>query len=243
MLNDCILFALTPVMILFGPPGSGKGTFSQYLKEHYDYSHLSIGDALRNEVVRQTKLGREIEEKIKKGEYIDPKIVHDILAEHVRNFQKQNIPFILDGFGQNPEDAKFMENLLREIDLFNQTMIVYLQASDAACCNRIKDRMICALCGHVYNAATVKPISEEICDLCGGELKRRLNDGEEVTMKRLKHHRDGVEGYYKEALSLFPSIIYDANSPVEACYQFCDQIAQQAKNFPEDSLAFTSEFK
>ena len=231
------------MIILFGPPGSGKGTFSQYLKASYDYSHLSIGDALRNEVDSQTELGRKIEEKIKNGEFIDPKIVHAILAEHVRNFQMQRTPFILDGFGRNQEDMKFMESFLKEMNLFDQTMIVYLQASDAMCSDRIKERIVCDLCGHVYNAVTAKPISEESCDLCGGKLKHRLNDGNEVTMKRLKLHRDYVEKLYGEALSIFPFIIYDANLPLEQCYQFCDRIAQSAKNFPGDSRTFAGAFE
>lgn len=238
-----LFFAIIPVILLFGPPGAGKGTFSQHLKENYGYNHLSIGDLLRSEVEKGTELGLQIEEKIRRGDYIDPRIVHTLLDEQVRIFQQDKTPFILDGFVQNKEDVQAMAKFFKETRLFDQTVIVYLQASDETCQYRIKNRWICRECGHVYNFELARPAIWKKCDLCGCELTQRINDQAEVTLKRLRNHRNNVEGYYKEALSLFPSIYYDANLPLQACAQFCDSFAAFAQSFPGDSISFAEEFR
>lgn len=214
------LIALDPILILVGPPGSGKGTFSQHLKEHYGYRHVSIGDLLRKEVARQTELGKQIGEIIQRGDFIDPQIVRTLLDALISDYAIEKRALILDGFGRNEGDIEYMYSLLLEKNLLPQTLYIYLEAPDAVCASRIANRLICPGCGHVYNASLKTP-----CDLCGASLEFRFGDSPEVVLKRLKQHRESFENYFKKGLILFPSILYHATSSLEECLIFYDRLA------------------
>lgn len=221
------LSALNPVIFLIGPPGSGKGTFSQYLKENYHYNHVSIGDLLRLEIERETELGKEIKETVARGDYIHPDIIHALLTKNIEQLQKEGKPFILDGFGQNEGDVEKIYSLLDKASLLSRTFVLYLEAPDEVCLQRIAGRSICMKCGHVYNANTAKPTDENRCDLCGIPLKTKLNDSLETAKKRLLHHRACVETYYLLATSLFPSIVFDTNKSIEECLLFYDKLVHE----------------
>lgn len=236
------LFALDPLIILVGPPGSGKGAFSQYLEGNYGYNHISIGDILRREIDMQTELGCEIEEIVRRGDYIDPQIINVLLAKNVVKYQAEEKPFILDGFGQNKGDVERMQKLLEETGLIPRTFVMYLETSDAVCQERIANRLVCSGCGHVYNKVTAKPTVAGICDGCGMALKARTGDTPEVILKRLIHYRDCVEKYNKAAAFLFPSIIYESDGSFEECALFYDNLAKEAMSWNEDSSSFVREF-
>lgn len=236
------IFAFDPVIILVGPPGAGKGTFSQHLKEKYDYNHICVGDILRNEIKEQTILGREIEEVVKKGDYVNPQIVHTLLTKNITRCQTEGKPFILDGFGQNQGDIETLQKLLEETGLLNRTYLLYLKASDEVCRNRILNRSICLNCGHVYNTATAKPQIQETCDNCGTTLQIKINDTSEVIAKRLKHYREHIEQFYEAALSKFPALVYDSSGSCETCIFFYDTLAREASS-NTDAISFVQKIK
>ncbi len=233
------LFAFEPLIILIGPPGSGKGTCSQHLKERYGYQHVSIGDLLRKEVAMQTELGSQIEEIVRRGDFIDSKIVHLLLAHIVTNPEVGKHPLILDGFTRNPDDVPFMRDLFKAMRLMPRTFILYLEAPDATCLERVAYRSVCAHCGHVYHEIWAKPSNAGHCDLCGSRTQTRINDTKEVILKRLHHHRNCIESYYQEALAEFPSILLDTSGSLEECLDFYDQLALIAASSKIDSSEFT----
>ncbi len=237
------LSALTPIIILIGPPGSGKGTCSQYLKERYDYQHVSIGDLLRKEVAMQTELGCQIEETIKRGDFIDPSIVHFLLAQSVLDIKTEQEPLILDGFARNADDVPFMQNLFKTLCFMPRTFILHLTATDATCLERIAYRSVCTNCGHVYHKLWAQPIDGSHCDLCGQLVQARMNDTEAVTLKRLRHHRNTIESYYEKALDAFPAIVFDASGPLEDCLSFYDHLALTLASSSADSSDFVEEFQ
>lgn len=223
------LSAFEPAVVLIGPPGAGKGTFSQYLKKNYGYKHISIGDLLRGEVEKQTPLGLQIEEAIKKGEYIDPSLVWIILETTIRDCQQEHVAFILDAFGQNEGEMEEIRRLFEKYDLLDRAITVFLDADDALCESRIQGRLICSGCGQVYNILTNKPLLEGRCDYCDNALQRRLNDTPEVIVKRIKNYRENIQQRQEIALQLFPFLMMNTNQPMEQCIAFYEWFAQNCK--------------
>lgn len=234
------LFAFDPFIILVGPPGSGKGTLSQHLKINYGYHHISIGDVLRYEVDMQTDLGLSIEKLIKSGDYVDSKIIHTILANNIKKYLSE--PLILDGFGRNKEDVDVIHQLLIETGQTDRTLVIYLEALDQVCQERISHRLVCSGCGFVYNSETAKPQIHERCNLCGMTLKSRLNDTTEIIMKRIQNYRENVASSYQYAASLFPTIMYHSNGSCEECTHFYDSFSREAAKSDTDSVTFVKSF-
>lgn len=232
------LLGFDPVIILIGPPGGGKGSFSQYLKENYGYIHISIGDILRQEIELQTELGCRIKEIVRRGDYIDPQIINELFAKKIKQFYLEERPMILDGFGQNEGDLAVIQSQLEEAGLISRTFVLYLQASDEICFERITNRLVCLSCGHVYNVITAAPEASNQCNHCGKELKTKINDTPKVILKRLRHYRETIEKYYKEAMSLFPSFVYNTSGSFEECSHFYDRLVLETQKSKTDARTF-----
>ncbi len=105
-------------IILFGPPGAGKGTQSQHLVQCYNYIQISTGDLLRNEIKKNTNLGKEILSKIDIGEFVDDKIVNSLIGEIVSNKDYHN-KIIFDGYPRNKSQVKNLDKIMSK---FNKTI-------------------------------------------------------------------------------------------------------------------------
>lgn len=218
LLISNFLISLEPVIVLIGPPGCGKGTFSQYLKENYAFDHVSAGDIVREEVDKKSAIGLEIADIVKRGNYIDSKIMHALMAAKICEIQQSGKPFIIDGFIRNEEDITFLCEQLADADLAANTLILYFNAPDETCKQRIMHRIVCPQCKHVYNTLTCPPKSEGFCDICSSELRLRVNDMPGAIEKRIYSYRNHIESKYKLLLSLFPYIYYDTNNSLEKCF-------------------------
>ena len=98
-------------IILFGPPGAGKGTQSQYLVKNYNYIQISTGDLLRNEIKKNTDLGKEILAKIDIGDFVNNEIVNSLIDEIVSNKNYHN-KLIFDGYPRNISQAENLDNIM-----------------------------------------------------------------------------------------------------------------------------------
>ena len=108
-------------IILFGPPGAGKGTQAQFIVKKYNYFQLSTGNLLREEVKLNTSLGAEIEKLISNGKFVSDKIVNTLLRQSISNLRFRD-RIIFDGYPRNVEQAKNLELILAE---FDQTIAPY----------------------------------------------------------------------------------------------------------------------
>lgn len=236
------LFSFDATILVFGPPGSGKGTFSQYLKENYRYNHISAGDLVRQEIDKKTAIGRSIEERVKRGEFIDSSIMHELIRCKVLEYKDAGRPFIIDGFGRTQEDMQFLYTLLTSLDLLNNTFVLFLESPDEVCKERIMHRSLCSQCGHVYNTITSPPCLAERCDRCSGRLKQRLNDTPLVIEKRLKEYRTFTEGNYRKGLLFFPSLFYRTDKHLEELETWYANLADHIHAFQGNAKGFIEAF-
>jgi adenylate kinase len=168
-------------IILFGPPGAGKGTQAQFIVKKHNYFQLSTGNLLREEVKLKTSLGNEIEKLISSGEFVSDVIVNALLKQSIRNLKFRD-RIIFDGYPRNVAQAKNLEKILGE---FNQAIghIIFLNVSKDIIEKRIMGRMTCDKCNMTLN----KFFNKEQIEMhpCGKEfLKKRKDDNFNVIITR-----------------------------------------------------------
>lgn len=232
------LYTLEPVIILLGPPGSGKGSFSQMVKEKYHYGHISAGDLLRQEIEKQSAIGKEIEAIVAKGDFIDKGIMKTLLSIQLESILKENNSLIIDGYIRDLEDLNHLQQILETYQLAHKSIIIELECQDEVCKDRIKDRLVCMNCSRVYNLKTMKPIDEGVCDYCRGSLKQRINDTQQVIDKRLLNFQKTKCEAYKAAHSVYPYIILDASSSWEKQADLYDQLISHLNEYEGTLDAF-----
>tara|TARA_B110000196_G_scaffold17604_1_gene13937 strand:+ start:260 stop:901 length:642 start_codon:yes stop_codon:yes gene_type:complete len=168
-------------IILFGPPGAGKGTQAQFVVKKYNYFQLSTGDLLRNEINKKTPLGNEIEELISSGKFASDKIVNNLLRQSISNLKFRD-RIIFDGYPRNLQQVKDLDIILKE---FNQNIgcIIFLNVNRDIIEKRIIGRMTCSKCNMTLNEFFNK--NEIELHPCGKEyLVKRKDDNSETVITR-----------------------------------------------------------
>ncbi len=168
-------------IILFGPPGAGKGTQSQYLVESCNYTQISTGDLLRDEIKKNTELGKEILSKVDVGDFVNDEIVNSLIDEIVSN-KKYHNKLIFDGYPRNIFQAKNLDNIMSKN---NQSIgaIIYLDVTREIIEKRISGRIVCEKCNVTFNEYLD---NEQIKNhKCGNEyLKKRKDDNSKTIINR-----------------------------------------------------------
>jgi len=136
-------------IILFGPPGAGKGTQAQFIVNKHNYFQLSTGDLLRNEVKQKTSLGVKIEHLISNGKFVSDEIVNKLLRVSIRNLKFRD-RIIFDGYPRNVQQAKDLDLILSEFSQ-NIGQIIFLNVSREIIEKRIMGRMTCEKCHMTLN--------------------------------------------------------------------------------------------
>ena len=168
-------------IILFGPPGAGKGTQSQYLVESCNYTQISTGDLLRDEIKKNTELGKEILSKVDVGDFVNDEIVNSLIDEIVSN-KKYHNKLIFDGYPRNIFQAKNLDNIMSKN---NQSIgaIIYLDVTRDIIEKRIFGRIVCEKCNVILNEYLD---NDQIKNhKCGNEyLKKRKDDNSKTIINR-----------------------------------------------------------
>lgn len=183
-------------IVIFGPPGSGKGTYASRLMEKLGVPHISTGDLVREEIRNQTPLGKMIEKYSSSGGLVPDETITEILKKRMRSGASKG--FVLEGYPRTVNQAKELAKMTK-IDA-----VINLIVPDSVIIRRLSARLQCKSCGAIYNEITLKPRVAGKCDKCGGELFRRADDQPEVIQERLKVYREAsapvVDFYRSEGL-------------------------------------------
>ncbi len=184
-------------LILFGPPGAGKGTFSSQIKDVLpDIVHISTGDIFRENLKNETPLGLKAKSYMDKGELVPDDVTIEMVRERLNKEDVKKNGFILDGFPRNTTQAEALSKM-QEID-----RVILLNVPRDIIIKRILGRYSCLSCNEIYNKYFMKPKKEGICDKCGSkiEFKQRPDDTEETLKNRLEVYEKNTKPlieYYK----------------------------------------------
>lgn len=165
--------------IIFGAPGSGKGTYASRLQSRLGVDVIAMGDIFRVILKEETELGRKVKGYVEKGLLVPDAIVIEVLKNRLAKIPEGK-GFILDGYPRTLEQAETLEEIAK-IDI-----IILLMVPDWIIIERLSSRRICRNCGAVYNIRFLKPKVENVCDKCGGPLYQRSDDTPEVIKKRIQ---------------------------------------------------------
>jgi adenylate kinase len=170
-------------VILFGPPGSGKGTQAKFLKQALGMAHISTGDMLREHIAAGDALGREVAAVIQAGGLVPDETVNRMVEERIELPDCEK-GFILDGFPRTVDQARLLVGLLASHRIRQVT--VHLKVDYNVIIARLSGRRLCPTCGALYSATSSAPTVSEMCDYDGRRLVIRDDDREEVVSERLR---------------------------------------------------------
>ena len=169
-------------VILFGAPGSGKGTQARLLREHcIDGPHISTGDMLRRHIENKDEIGLQIRSLMKAGKLVSDELVNQLVYVRIQEPDCQN-GFILDGYPRTVSQADWLAGRLARERV--RPMVVHLEVDYNVIIARIAGRRQCPVCGTLYNLA--QDPTRVACDLEGAKLEIRDDDREDVVRERLR---------------------------------------------------------
>ncbi|NHV98664.1 MAG: adenylate kinase [Thaumarchaeota archaeon] len=186
-------------LVIFGPPGSGKGTYASRLAPRLGVPHISTGDILRDEVKSGSELGKNISSYVSSGKLVPDEVVNRVMEKRLSQEDCKR-GFILDGYPRTLKQAFFLEKISK-IDF-----VVNLNVPDEVIVRRLSSRLVCRRCGAIYNRITLPPKVDGVCDKCGGELYQRDDDKPEVVRERIRVYKNEaaplLEHYRKSGVAV-----------------------------------------
>ena len=202
-------------LIIFGPPGAGKGTQSNNIVNDFDLKQVSTGDLLRNEIKLQTDLGKKIESIINNGELVSDDVVNTLIRKIIsdpKNFNR----LIFDGYPRTISQIYSLEKLLKT---FNQkiSIVLNLSVDKDIISKRINGRIICAKCFRIFNVYFNPPnLKNHDCEK--KYLKKRTDDNSKTILNRFETYvtkTKPILNYYKKTETLCE---IDGNQKVDEIY-------------------------
>ena len=176
----------TPVIILLGAPGAGKGTQAVRLSRALGIPKISTGDMLRSAVMQDSPLGQKVKAIMNNGRLVDDETMLSLVTERISKPDAKH-GFILDGYPRNLKQAGQLESVL---DPNMKPYVVEIGVDEDEIVKRIAGRRTCPLCERIYNNYFSAPKNDERCDYDGAALYRRNDDSEEVVRKRIETYKN-----------------------------------------------------
>jgi adenylate kinase len=187
------------VIVLLGPPGSGKGTQSALLASAAGIPEISTGEMLRRECRSGSKLGKAIEGLLAAGQLVSDDLVNQVVAKRLRRGDCKT-GCILDGYPRTVRQAQFLDDLLRELKLGTPIALDF-QVDPEEIVARLSQRHYCAQCGRTFSMPQAAGAARMVCDRDGSALLRRPDDNPESIRERMRLYQAnaaGVVDYYRQ---------------------------------------------
>lgn len=187
------------VILLFGPPGCGKGTQAPAISRQWKIPAISTGEMLRAEVAANTPLGQHAAVVLAAGKLIGDDTVNDMLVQRISRPDSEK-GFLLDGYPRTVAQATFLDQLLLRLG-FLRPLILHLSTPKSVIIERISNRRQCPTCGRIYNLLFLPPARPGVCDDDGSRLIRRKDDTPEIVENRFVEYEDQTKpviDHYKD---------------------------------------------
>jgi len=178
-------------LVLLGPPGAGKGTQAQRLRDDFDLPYYSTGDILREAIASQSELGKQVKEIVDSGELVPDDLIGAVVEERLNSGEADD-GFLLDGFPRTIGQAEMLEQALSKLGR-ELTAALLIDAPDEEVVRRLSGRRTCVKGGHVYHVDFDPPKREGVCDQDGSRLVQRDDDKPETVTKRLEVYHEQTE--------------------------------------------------
>ena len=200
-------------LVLFGPPGVGKGTQAERLKDELQIAHVATGDLFRDNLKRETELGKLAKSYMDRGVLVPDEVTIGMVRERLKEPDTQN-GVLFDGFPRTVAQAEALDKLLSERG-GKIEQVLFINAPAEVLLERLGNRWTCRQCGAVYNANSKPPKVAGVCDNCGGEVYQRPDDQPDVQKKRIDVYLEQTSPLiaYFDQLGMLTRI--DGQQPIE----------------------------
>lgn len=178
------------VVVLLGPPGGGKGTQAELLRERMGFTHFSTGNAFRDLIRRRDPLGVRLEQIVSLGQLVTDEITLGVVREFVDGHVGD--PLLFDGFPRTIPQAEGLDKALDDTGEYVD-MAILVDLPDDEVVKRLTARRQCRNCNKIYNLSFSPPKTEGVCDECGGELYQRKDDSDATIRDRLRTYHEQTE--------------------------------------------------
>jgi adenylate kinase len=186
-------------VVLFGPPGAGKGTQAKSICNRYSIPHISTGDIFRKNISENTPLGIEAKKYIDNGQLVPDEVTINMVKDRLQA-EDCKLGYLLDGFPRTVHQANALEEFLDDRKESLDTALL-IQVPSEFILERMTGRRVCPSCGASYHVKFNPTKIESKCDVCGSDIIQRKDDSEETVKERLAVYERQTQPlieYYKE---------------------------------------------